>query len=178
MASTNHVTETFEKIDFTEKPLARGEYEECIFLQCNFSDSDLSNIHFYDCSFRGCNLSLAALSNNTMSDVKFRDCKLLGLHFELCNPIMFSVSFEKCILNLSSFYNLKMKKTIFLECSLRECDFTGLLGARFDSTTLEKADLRWAKNFAIDPEMNKITKAKFSKEGVMGLLYKWDIVIE
>lgn len=94
MASTNHVTETFEKIDFTEKPLARGEYEECIFLQCNFSDSDLSNIHFYDCSFRGCNLSLAALSNNTMSDVKFRDCKLLGLHFELCNPIMFSVSFE------------------------------------------------------------------------------------
>jgi fluoroquinolone resistance protein len=43
---------------------------------------------------------------------------------------------------------------------------------------LEKADLRTAYNYSIDPSINKIKKAKFSLPGVVGLLSKYDIEIE
>ena len=47
----------------------------------------------------------------------------------------------------------------------------------FDQTILIKADLSSAKNFNIDPEMNRIKGAKFSKEGLAGLLKKYDIKV-
>jgi hypothetical protein len=43
---------------------------------------------------------------------------------------------------------------------------------------LEKADFRSAFNFSIDPEMNRMKKAKFSRTGVFGLLHKYNIEIE
>jgi fluoroquinolone resistance protein len=43
---------------------------------------------------------------------------------------------------------------------------------------LEKADFRTAYNYSIDPEKNRIKKAKFSIFGVTGLLDKYDIEIE
>jgi hypothetical protein len=43
---------------------------------------------------------------------------------------------------------------------------------------LEKADFRTAFNYSINPETNRIKKAKFSKEGLNGLLDKYDIEIE
>lgn len=56
-----------------------------------------------------------------------------------------------------------------------ECDFRG---AMFDQTNLEKADFRSSINYSIDPEANRIRKSKFSREGAMGLLAKYDILIE
>jgi uncharacterized protein YjbI with pentapeptide repeats len=50
--------------------------------------------------------------------------------------------------------------------------------ASFDRTLLEKADFRSSYNYVINPETNKIKKAKFSLLGVAGLLEKYDIVIE
>jgi uncharacterized protein YjbI with pentapeptide repeats len=82
-----------------------------------------------------------------------------------------------------------MKKTIFIDCSIQEADFTdadltgsllqncNLYKAKFENTNLEKADLRSAYNFAIDPELNRIKKAKFSVDGLHGLLGKYDLVI-
>jgi len=113
----------------------------------------------------------------------------LGLHFEDCSDFLFSVSFDNCILNLSSFYKRKLKKIIFKNTSLQEVDFTeadlslaqfdncGLRGATFVATILEKADFRNAHNYAIDPELNRIKKAKFSLGGIAGLLNKYDIEI-
>ena len=46
-----------------------------------------------------------------------------------------------------------------------------------DQTILEKADFRTAKNYSIDPEQNRLKKAKFSLSGVVGLLRKYDIVV-
>jgi hypothetical protein len=43
---------------------------------------------------------------------------------------------------------------------------------------LERSDFRAAYNFNIDPERNKVRKAKFSRDGVVGLLGKYDIVVE
>jgi hypothetical protein len=50
--------------------------------------------------------------------------------------------------------------------------------ANFDSTNLEKVDLRTAFNYSISPERNRIKKAKFSSQGLVGLLQHHDIIIE
>ncbi len=112
-----------------------------------------------------------------------------GLHFENADPFGLSVSFDHCSLNHSSFYQVKLKKTIFKGCTLHEADFSeadlsaaiidhcDLAGATFDHTNLEKVDFRTAVNYSIDPEKNKIKKAKFSLTGIAGLLDKYDIDI-
>ena len=132
---------------------------------------------------------MVKLTGTTLRDIKFSGCKLLGLHFEDCSDFLFSVSFDNCILNLSSFYKRKLKKIIFKNTSLQEVDFTeadlsfaqfdncDLRGATFVGTILEKADFRNAYNYAIDPELNRIKKAKFSLSGIAGLLNKYDIEI-
>jgi uncharacterized protein YjbI with pentapeptide repeats len=179
-----------ENTDFNEMSFNPGEYENCIFHMCNFSGIDLSQVNFTECSFKGCNLSLVRMSNTGMRDIEFSDCKMLGLHFEDCSDFLFAVKFDKCILNLSSFFKQKLKKTIFKDCILHEVDFTeailsdsifdncDLTGAKFEKTNLEKADLRTAFNYSIDPEINRIKKAKFSIEGAVGLLDKYDIQIQ
>lgn len=115
---------------------------------------------------------------------------MLGLHFESCSEFGLSFSFNKCALDHSSFYQTRIKKTSFTDCQLKDTDFTNcdvssaildrcdLSGATFDNTNLEKADLRSSYNYSIDPERNKIKKAKFSLQGIAGLLDKYELDIE
>ena len=122
--------------------------------------------------------------------MKFKTCKLLGSHFDNCNTFLFAVGFEDCILNLSSFYKLNLKNTKFINCSLHEVDFTeanlshstfdncDLRGATFDHSIIEKVDFRTSFNYIIDPENNRIKKARFSSSGIAGLLNKYNIEIE
>ncbi|WP_237702550.1 pentapeptide repeat-containing protein [Bizionia argentinensis] len=93
-------------------------------------------------------------------------------------------------MDYSTFFGAKFKKTHFIKCSLKEVDFsesnlsaavfknTDLMGARFSKTNLEKTDFRSAKNFAIDPELNMLKKAKFSALQLEGLLHKYQLDIE
>jgi len=176
--------------DFTEVPLVPGNYENCSFSHCNFSSSSLSGISFAECNFIHCNLSMVQLHNTALKDVKFKDCKLLGMHFEHCSPFLLKLHFESCILDLCSFYKLKLAKTPFTHCSLKETDLTetdlsnvlfndcDMQGAIFYNTILEKADLRTAYNYVLDPENNRLKKARFSLQGITGLLHKYDIFIE
>ncbi len=102
---------------------------------------------------------------------------------------MFAVDFKNCVLNFSCFYKRSLKKVKFVSSSLHETDFTeaDMTGALFDNcdlkmavfanTILEKADLRTAYNYSIDPDSNRIRKAKFSMDGIAGLLHKYDIEI-
>jgi uncharacterized protein YjbI with pentapeptide repeats len=85
---------------------------------------------------------------------------------------------------------LGLKKTVFRNCSLHEVDFTlcdltfaafdecSLMGATFDNSKLESCDFRTAVHYAINPEINKIKKAKFSIQGLPGLLYQYGIEVE
>lgn len=176
---------------FDKKELpAKGEYENCIFNSCDLSNYDLSEFKFIDCTFNDCNLSMAELNKTVFRDVKFRNCKMLGLRLDICSDFGLSFSFEGCQLNHSSFYKTKIKKTIFKNSQLQETDFTeadlansvfdncNLSQAVFDQAVLERADFRTAYNYSIDPEMNRISKAKFSISGIAGLLDKYDIDIE
>ena len=179
----------FDKLDFSQTPFSNGQYDHCTFLNCNFSNVDLSGNTFTDCDFIGCNLSLAKLNKTAFRDVTFKDCKMLGLHFENCNDFGFSITTNHCILSHSTFYRVKLKKTSFSNTKLDEVDFTecDLSAATFDycdlnlatfqNTILEKADFRTAYNYSIDPEENRIKKAKFSQSGISGLLNKYDIII-
>ena len=103
---------------------------------------------------------------------------------------MFSLQFEKCNLNYAIFLGRNLKNTAFIDCSLKEADFSDadltackftqsdLTLTRFSNTNLEKADFRGAVNFSIEPEFNKMKKAKFNLYQLEGLLYKYQLDVE
>ena len=183
-------SKTFEKADIPDMGLALGDYEDCTFNSCDLSNLNLSGLHFTECEFFGCNMSMVKLAKTTFNDVKFTECKLVALHFEDCNEFLFSVSFDQCQLTLSSFYKRKLKNTIFKNSTLLEVDFTeadltgsvfdhcDLAMATFENTILEKADFRTSFHYTINPELNRIKKARFSMAGIAGLLSKYDIEVE
>jgi len=180
----------FEKKDYTSISLPVGDYDNCTFANCNFSGSDLSDRRFSECTFRDCNLAAAGLTKTALQDTTFTGCKLTGLHFEDCSEFLFSPTFSHSNLQLCWFVGSKLKKITFKQCNLQEADFTGadLTGALFDhcdlgralfdGTILEKTDFRTAYNYSIDPEHNKLKKARFSSTGLSGLLDKYDLQID
>jgi len=179
----------YKKEDFIQNPLPYAEYDNCTFIDCQFSNANLTGIIFTECRFDGCNLGTANAKGTAFKDITFINCKLLGLNFSVCEPFLFAVAFDGCQLQFASFYNLKLKNTKFIKCNIQEVDFTqadlsgalfkecDLLKAVFQNTVLEKTDFRSAYNYALDPEMNRIKKAKFSREGLPGLLHKYSIDI-
>jgi uncharacterized protein YjbI with pentapeptide repeats len=67
----------------------------------------------------------------------------------------------------------------FREANLSCADFsfTDLKDSLFQSTNLNGADFRHAKNYHIDPSKNDIRKGKFSLPEAMALLHSMDIEI-
>ena len=179
-----HIQKTFDKVVFIDKKVSNREFEDCVFKNCDFSNSDFSNNTFMDCEFINCNLSMAALGGH------FSNCKLLGIQFNSCADFMFAVSFTDCILDYASFSNKKMPKTKFNSCSMKEVSFIGtnvsnsvfdncnLENAVFNDTELKEVNFLTAYNYKIDPEFNSMRKAKFSMQGIPGLLDKYDIKIQ
>lgn len=170
--------------------LPKGTYENCRFINCIFTGTDLSGYVFIDCQFEVCDLSLTKLKGTAFRDIEFNHCKMLGLHYDDCNPFLLSFNFDDCNLELSSFFRLKLKKVRFKDCKLHEVDFVeaNLTGAVFlncdfaravfDNTILDAADFRTAFNFSINPETNSVNKAKFSSQNIAGLLDKYNLMIE
>jgi uncharacterized protein YjbI with pentapeptide repeats len=103
---------------------------------------------------------------------------------------MVTISFDSSSIDLCSFTRLKLKKTLFQNSKITEADFTGcdlsdsifkncdLTRTMFWHTNLERTDFRSSFNFEIDPDQNRIKKAKFSLAGLAGLLGKYDIEID
>ena len=75
------VDKIYDRIDFKETPLVKGDYESCKFTSCDLSNTDLSEIKFIDCIFISCNLSVAQLSKTVFRDIQFVNCKMLGFFF-------------------------------------------------------------------------------------------------
>ncbi|MBO9618514.1 MAG: pentapeptide repeat-containing protein [Niabella sp.] len=184
--STYFEDEIFEQQDF----IKTGDYEGCSFKNCELSKANLSNTNFIDCRFENCNLSGAVIIKTSFQETIFSNCKMLGLHFDDANTFLFTPKFQGCALTLCSFYGVTLKNASFTNCIFHEADFTDancsgivfngcdFLHAKFENTNLEKADLRTAFNYSIDPELNKIKKAAFSFPAVSGLLDKYDIRID
>jgi uncharacterized protein YjbI with pentapeptide repeats len=101
-----------------------------------------------------------------------------------------SFTFNQSNLSFSSFYKCNLNKTCFNNCQLENVDYTdanlyqakfiecNLLKSVFNNSNLEKTDFRTSYNFYINPEINSLKQAKFSKEGALNLLLSYQIVIE
>ncbi|MDB9883268.1 pentapeptide repeat-containing protein [Bacteroidia bacterium] len=121
--------------------------------------------------------------------MQFADCKQLGFHFANANRFILELDFVNCQLDYASLYQLKLPKLRFHDCSLKDADFVeadlsggtfdgcDLYAATFERTNLSGVDFRTAKNYNLDPEINTMTRAKFSIQGLAGLLDKHKLQI-
>lgn len=81
---------------------------------------------------------------------------------------------------MTTFRNSNLLEVDFSECDLTgsvfdNCDF---IRATFENSIIEKADFRTSFNYSINPEKNRIKKARFSSDGITGLLDNYDIEID
>jgi fluoroquinolone resistance protein len=159
----------FKSNDFSKKSLKKRFFANCSFDHCNFSECLLQDVRFCSCIFIGCNLSLPKLEGCRFQDARFIDCKIVGVEFFKCDKTFFSACFENCLLHYCNFSDLNMKNALFRGSKLRENYFT--------NTCLNGADFSTATQYAIDPQTNKIKKARFSIPEVIGLLHGFDITI-
>lgn len=190
MIETANYNKTYNQIDFSKENLQGKEFDGCQFINCSFAESNLSATDFLNCDFQNCNLMMVQTNETGLKDVRFKGCKLVGLDFSLCNDFLFLVNFSHCQLDYALFTKKKMKKTHFSDCSLLQVDFSAcvltgssfencvLTGTTFYRTNLEETDFRSARDFLIDPDENRVKKAKFSVWGLPGLLTKYAIEIE
>lgn len=189
--SSNYVSDQeYNSLNFSDSPLNQGEYESCIFRNCNFEYADFSGFKFNDCEFIDCNMSMAKLNSAAFRDVFFKDSKMLGLAFDSCNEFGLSFRFENCLLSNSIFYKLSLRRTVYKDCILHETDFSeadlrnavflncDLSGTVFDRSNLEQTDFRTAYGFSFNPENNKMKGAKFSPSNLSGLLLHHKIIID
>ncbi|GAB3297535.1 hypothetical protein GCM10027511_12310 [Hymenobacter humi] len=166
------------------------EFDEYRFVNCDFSGANLSNLRFSECLFERCNLSSAGLAGTALQNVAFEECKLLGLQFTACRDMLFGVHFDQCQMRYASFAGRKMPATRFVRCSLDEADFAdadlsaavfedcSLAGAVFQKTLLVGADFTSATGFTIDPESNQLLNARFTLQGLLGVVAKFGLVVE
>ena len=180
----------FEKENYSGTKIKGYEYDNCTFHNCDFSNSSFSDCKFRNCKFDACNLSMMKLVGTSLNNIHYKDCKILGVIFSDCHEFLFSPQFQNCILDYASFMDRKMNKTKFNGSSMKDvnffradltgCSFEGcnLEGAVFNGTVLNNTDFVTASNYTIDPELNKLKGARFSRYGVERLLDKYGIIIE
>lgn len=170
--------------------LGHTEFEAFHFVSCDFSGADFSRLRFTDCLFERCNLTTVRLAGTALQNVAFEGCKLLGLQFTACRDMLFGVHFDHCQLRYASFAGRVMPATRFAHCHLEEADFADadlteavfqdcvLTGAVFQNTRLPGADFTTATGFVIDPETNPLQKARFTLPGLLGLVARYELVVE
>lgn len=181
--------QVFDQLNQFVGPWTNQAFEQCVFRNLDLSRIAFTGSSFVNCQFEDCNLGRTEPKDTKLYDVHFLRCTLNHVDFGLCNPFGFHVDFEHCQLDYTVFLNRKLKKARFVDCSMKEahflkCDLTGSLFkqcnlelARFDDNNLTQADFSSSYNVEIDPEANKLKKARFSLHNLPGLLTKYDLVI-
>jgi uncharacterized protein YjbI with pentapeptide repeats len=104
--------------------------------------------------------------------------------------MLFGVHFDHCQLRYASFAGRSMPATRFVRCVLDDADFAdadlseavfehcSLAGAVFQNTQLVGADFSSATGFIIDPELNRIQRARFTLHGLLGVVAKYELVVD
>lgn len=180
----------YENIIYNVEDVNFKEFECCTFTNCNFSTCNFIAVTFIDCIFNSCIFSGAKINHVALRTVTFNDCEIKEVNFAMCNKLIFEVHFNNCILDFSKFYTLKIKGTPFINCSLIAVDFMAtdltevifencdLYRAEFTKAIANKANFKTSYNYTIDPIKTKLKKAIFGLEGLRGLLFKHDIVVQ
>jgi uncharacterized protein YjbI with pentapeptide repeats len=133
---------------------------------------------------------MVKLAGTSMQELHFSGCRLLGLDLSACKPMLFSARFVDCGMDHALLSGPSLKRQHFERCSLRGADLTGsdlreavfaacdLQDAVIEHCDLRGADLRTAFGFRIDPEVNRLAGARFSVEGGLSLLAKYDVLLD
>ena len=115
---------------------------------------------------------------------------MTGASFSACNRYAFNASFKECQMQYVSFQGLNLTGFRFSSCRIVEADFGQcvLKKAIFDNCdldrsffvqcNLEETDFRTAYHLVLDPSQNKMKNARFSLQGLPGLLTQYGIQIE
>lgn len=182
--------QVFKKETWIDVDLKHRVFSRTVFESCDFTRSNFTSAKFLECKMVSCNLSLVKLDGCRLQEIEFENCKFVGVNFGRCEPKFLHMKFKGCLIDTGNFSDLDLKGTLFCDCIIRETYFTNsnlsgadfsrsdLKGSTFHNSDLTKANFREAKNYAINPLVNKIQKARFSKPEVLGLLYPMDIIIE
>ena len=185
--------QTYTGLEMTGIHIQAATFLDCTFDRCTFSESVFENCRLLDCEFKDCNCSLLQVPGTAISGGRFKNTKLIGVNWSqadwpghgIGNPL----SFNKCFLNHSTFLGVHLGAVKLQRCEAINVDFreatisradfafTNLKDSLFQSTDLSEADLRYARNYDIDPSQNKILKARFSLPEALALLYSMDIEI-
>ena len=185
----------FEKKEFNKTEdvfFKNARYSECSFKGITPGQRVFSDISFVDCTFFKCDFANTLFINCYVKAVKFSHCKLMGIDWSGFNYSAFfneNLSFDECILDYGCFIGLKARKLTMKNCMCKEADFenadlqksnffgTDFAGSRFVNTDLQEASFLNAKNYSINPVVNKIKKGVFSLPDVYNLLDCLDIII-
>ncbi|MGE5431346.1 MAG: pentapeptide repeat-containing protein [Syntrophomonadaceae bacterium] len=183
-----YLHENFSGREFANSELKDTEFTDCTFDKMNFEKTRLKYVRFENCTFNKSNLSLVRINGSRFIDCKFTDCKMIGINWQEAEaPI--EIIMDKCKLDYSIFYGLDLRRIEITESFAKEVNFenadlskgkfngTDFSSSKFKNTNLSFSDLREATNYDINPEFNKIKKAKFSMPEAMTLLQCFDIEI-
>jgi uncharacterized protein YjbI with pentapeptide repeats len=166
------------------------DHEAICFRDCDFRGADFGTRRFVDCVFEDTNLTEVRWRGATLNGVAFKGAKLLGADLAQLRTAFLSLSFEDTRMDYANLGGLGLAKTRFVGCSLVDVGFVNadlsgavfvrcdLSGAVFRGTNLSGADLRGAEGFVIDPEANKIQKAKVSVHGLAGFLTRYKLEVD
>jgi fluoroquinolone resistance protein len=186
MNQDRHENKTFENVNYTLQEVNHKEFEKCLFRNCDFTKNAFYNCKFIDCVFEFCDLSLIRIGGSYFSHVSFRGCRMVGIYWdEAYTPLR--IDFKECILNYSSFLGRSLKDVKIIACQATEVDFsngnfekaifhgTDFSGSNFKNTNLQFSDFTDARNYIINPGLNKVKKAIFVMPEALGLLRAFDI---
>ncbi|WP_164545590.1 pentapeptide repeat-containing protein [Paenibacillus albus] len=186
-----YYNEHFADMVFSKEELIGVKFYDCTFTKCDFSETVFDECRFSDCTFASCDLSMIKLLDSSISQASFKQCKLVGVDWTEASwsriVVPGTLRFDECVLNHSTFIGLALPKSVIIGCTARNVDFretnlqesnmtaTNFAESLFSDTNLAGADLSHALNYAIDPSVNRISKAKFTLPEAISLLYSMDI---
>lgn len=178
----------FSQGEFSEQELKDTEFTGCSFEKINFEKTKFKYVRFEGCTFNKCNMSLIKITGSRFIDCTFKDSKMIGINWqEAEGPI--EIVMQSCTLDYSVFYGLDLRRVEITDSMAKEVNFenadlskgkfngTDFYLSKFKNTNLSFADMRDSKNYDINPEFNRIKKARFSMPEAMTLLQCFDIEI-
>ena len=186
----NYINQVFNKTLMPQTGTIDTQFDGCTFKNCDLTQADFFGCDFIKCTFEHCNLSMVKFGHSGFDKVHFDGCKMIGVDFSHTKDFLFSIDFSNCILDYAAFMKKKNRKAKFSNCSLKGTDFSeadltsaifekcDLSTAVFMRSTLSSANFVSSYNFTIDPEKNLLRKAKFSVDGLSGLLENYGIIVE
>lgn len=183
-----YLNENFSGMEFSGSVLKDTEFTDCSFDKMNFEKTAFKYVRFENCTFSKCNLSLIKITACRFIDCKFNGCKMIGINWQEAEAPV-EITMESCKLDYSIFYGLDLRRIEIRDSFAKEVNFenadlskgkfngTDFSLSKFKNTNLSFSDFREASNYDINPEFNKIKKAKFSMPEAMTLLQCFDIEI-